>query len=288
LWENQYFCTFILACMKKNIIIVLCSALLFAGCGGEFNKVFKTNNTNYQYEFAKQCFAEGKYGQAVSLLEGLVTVMKGTDNAQECLYMLGMAQYCNQDYEASSATFKKYFTTYPRGYYAEKAAYYVGQALYASTPEPRLDQTPTLGAINAYQSFLDSYPDSPMRKQAQDKLFTLQDKLVTKEFLSAQLYYNLGSYFGNCTNGGSNYEACIVTSQNALKQYPYTDFREKFATLIMKSKFELAEMSVPEKRVERYRDAEDECYGFINEFPDSKEVKNAEKYIKKCKKFTKD
>ena len=203
-------------------------------------------------------------------------------------YMLAMAQYCNQDYEAASATFKKYYTTYPRGYYAEKAAYYVGQSLFASTPEPRLDQTPTLGAINAYQQFLDNFPESSMRKQAQDRLFALQDKLVAKEFLSAQLYYNLGSYFGNCTNGGSNYEACIVTSQNAMKQYPYSDYRERFAVLIMKSKYELAEMSVAAKRLERYRDAEDECYGFINEYPDSKEVKNAEKYIKRCKKFTKE
>jgi outer membrane protein assembly factor BamD len=111
---------------------------------------------------------------------------------------------------------------------------------------------------------------------------------VAKEFLSAQLYYNLGSYFGNCTNGGSNYEACIVTSQNAMKQYPYSDYRERFAVLIMKSKFELAENSTEEKRLERYRDAEDECYGFINEFPDSKSVRLAEKYIVKCKKVVKD
>ena len=56
--------------------------------------------------------------------------------------------------------------------------------------------------------------------------------------------------------------------------------------LIMKSKFELAEQSVQSKRIERYRDAEDECYGFINEYPDSKDRKLAEKYIAVCKKYT--
>ena len=64
--------------------------------------------------------------------------------------------------------------------------------------------------------------------------------------------------------------------------------REEFAVLIMKSKFELAQQSVEEKKLERYRDAEDECYGFINEYPDSKERATAEKYIKKCKQVTKD
>ena len=111
---------------------------------------------------------------------------------------------------------------------------------------------------------------------------------MKKELLSAKLYYNLGSYFGNCTDGGSNYEACIITAQNALKDYPYTNFREDFALLIMKSKFDLAAQSVDEKKADRYRDAEDECYGFINEYPDSPNKKVAEKYIETCKKYTKD
>ena len=56
----------------------------------------------------------------------------------------------------------------------------------------------------------------------------------------------------------------------------------------MKSKFELAQQSVEEKKLERYQDAEDECYGFINEYPDSKSKSLAEKYISKCKEVTKD
>ena len=64
--------------------------------------------------------------------------------------------------------------------------------------------------------------------------------------------------------------------------------RENFAILIMKSKYELAQQSVEAKKLERYRDAEDECYGFINEYPDSKEKETAEKYIRQCKKVTKD
>ena len=47
-------------------------------------------------------------------------------------------------------------------------------------------------------------------------------------------------------------------------------------------------MSVEEKQLERYQDAEDECYGFINEYPDSKERANAEKMIAKCKAFEKE
>ena len=73
-----------------------------------------------------------------------------------------------------------------------------------------------------------------------------------------------------------------------MNDYPYSNMREDFAVLVMKSKYELAQMSVEAKKLQRFQDAEDECYGFINEYPDSKERKTAEEYIKKCKEITKD
>lgn len=275
--------------MNKKIIIAMAgSVLMLASCVNQFNQVYKSSDNDLKYEFAKECYARGKYVKATTLLQELVTIKKGTDNAEECLYMLAMAEFKNKDYPTAAEYFKKYFKTYPKGTYAELASYYIGESLYQSTPEPRLDQTETVNAISAFQDFLDVFHDSEMKKSAQNRLFDLQDKLVKKELYSAQLYYNLGTYFGNCTNGGSNYEACIITAQNALKDYPYTSMREDFARLVMKSKYELAQQSVEEKKIERFRDAEDECYGFINEYPDSKDRSLAEKYIAVCKKYVKD
>lgn len=273
--------------MNKNILITFILSLLFTSCAQEYNQVYKSTDHTYKYEYAKECFAKGKYSFAVPLLQDLVTIQKGTDNAQECLYMLAMAEYGLRDYQAASEAFKKYYQTYPNGDYAEMASFYIGQSLYEGTPEPRLDQTPTVAAIAAFQDYLDLYPNGKMKGTAQQRLFALQDKLIRKEYLNAKLYYNLGSYFGNCGNdGGNNYEACIITAQNALNDFPYSSLREDFAILVMKGKYELAQMSVEEKKVQRYQDAEDECYGFINEYPDSKERSTAEKYIEKCKQFT--
>ena len=271
--------------MKKNFFIISAFAALLTSCAGEFNKVFKTSDYDYRYEYAKQIYAEGKYSRAASLLQDMISMKKGSADGQEALYMLAMSEYMSRDYESAAMTFKKYGTSYPSGIYAEQAAFYVGQSLFESAPEPRLDQSPTIGAISAYQTFLDLFPESELRPQAQKKLFVLQDKLVHKELLSAQLYYNLGGYFGNInSNNESNYISCIVTAQNALKTYPFSNWREDFTLLIMKSKFQLAENSSEDKRLERYRDAEDECYGFLNEYPDSKNTALAEKYIAKCKK----
>lgn len=273
--------------MKKLTLFAACAALLLSSCANEYNQVYKSGDNNYKYEYAKQCFAQGKYSRAVPLLQELVTIKKGSTEAEECLYMLAMAEYGMKDYETASEYFKKYSSTYPKGLYAENARYYVGESLYQNAPEPRLDQSLTMTAISAFQEYLDLYPDAHLKAQATNRLFALQDILVEKEYKNAKLYFDLGTYFGNCLEGGNNYQAAIVTAQNALKDYPYSNKREEFASIIMKGKYELARMSVEKKQLERYQDAEDECYGFINEYPDSKDRALAEKYIEKCKEYEK-
>ena len=273
--------------MKKLTLIATCVALLMTSCVNEYNQITKSGDYTLKYEYAKQCYAQGKYSRAVPLLQEVVTMKKGSTEGEECLYMLAMAEFGMKDYETASEYFKKYFSSYPKGRYVENAKYYVGESLFQNAPEPRLDQSTTMTAIAAFQEYLDIFPDAHLKSQATSRLYALQDLLVEKEYKSARLYFDLGTYFGNCTNGGNNYEACIVTAQNALKDYPYSNRREEFASLVMKSKYELAKMSVESKQLERYQDAEDECYGFINEYPDSKERSLAEKYIEKCKEYEK-
>lgn len=272
--------------MKKYLVLIV-TTLLLTGCAKEFNAVYKSTDYIYKYEFAKECYARGKYSQATTLLGDVITMLKGTDQAEESLFLYGMSLYKGYDYESASEVFKRYYSSYPRGKFTEMAYFYAGESMYQGAPESRLDQTPTMAAIKAYQDYLDIYPNAIMKEKTQDRLLELQDKLVLKEYQNAKLYYNLGTYFGNYVEGGgSNYEACIITAENAIKDFPYMKNREDFAILIMKSKFELAEQSVESKALERYQNAEDECYGFINEFPDSKERKNAEKYIEVCKRHT--
>lgn len=271
--------------MKKAFSIVIGGLLtVFTSCGN-YNQVVKTSDYDYKYEVAKQFFAEGQYNRAALLLQDVIAPLKGTDRGEESLYLLGMSSYKSRNYDAAASYFRKYYQTYPRGIYTEVARFNCGKALYENTPEPKLDQTATYEAVTEFSNFLENYPESRLRESAQEMIFALQDKLVEKEYLSAKLYYDLGSYFGNCTGGGSNYQACIVTAQNAIKDYPYTTRREEFAILILKAKFELAEQSVEGKKAERYHDAIDEYYGFTNEFPESKYMKTAQALFFKSQKY---
>lgn len=262
----------------KRIVLILCAGVLFLTSCNQYNNVLKSADYEYKYEAAKEYFVKGQYSRASVLFGELIAVMKGTMRAQESLYMLAMSEYCDGNYDVASSYFKKYYQSYPKGTYVEYARYYAGRSLYESVPDVRLDQTNTYAAIKELQDFLDLYPYTKLKDRTQDMIYALQDKLVEKEYISAKLYYDLGNYMGNCLYGGSNYEACIVTAQNALLDYPYASppRREDFAIMILRAKYHLARQSVEEKRMDRYRDAIDEYYGFVNEYPESKYLKDAQ------------
>ena len=111
--------------MKKTIYAVVFMALLLSSCANEFNKVYKSTDNNFKYEYAKESFVKGKYVRASSLLQVLVTMQKGSENAQESLYMLGLSEFNSRDYEGAAATFKKYCQSYPKGYYAQEARFLI-------------------------------------------------------------------------------------------------------------------------------------------------------------------
>ena len=115
--------------MKKSILITACVALLMSSCANQFNQVYKSQDNNLKYEFAKQYYAAGKYSRAATLLNDLITTKKGTQEAEESLYMLAMAEFNMKDYETAAEYFRKYYSSYPKGLYAERAKFFVGYVM---------------------------------------------------------------------------------------------------------------------------------------------------------------
>lgn len=266
--------------MRNFLVIALC-ALLFAGCG-EYQKAQKSHDPMYKLDFAKRAFDQKKYVQAASVLEDIITVLKGTDHGEEALYLLAMSNYENKDYVNSGTYFKSYYTRYPKGKYAELARFYCGYGYYLDSPDPQLDQSDTMKGIEELQGFLDYYPKSDRVSIAQNAIFELQDKLTLKELQNAQLYYNLGNFRGN------NYESAVIVAKNAIKNYPYSRYKEDLELLVLKARYQEASQSVIEKRDDRFRTVIDEYYSFINNYPDSPYRREADNIFKIANSHVKD
>ena len=265
----------------RHYIILLVAALTLCSCG-EYQRVLKSDDVNYKFDFAKRAFEQKKYVQAATLLKDCISVFKGSDKAEESLYLLAMSHYENKDYATSGVYFKSYYTRYPKGKYAEAARFFSGYGNYLDSPEPQLDQTGTIKAIEELQAFLDYFPRSEKVSIAQNAIFELQDKLTLKQLQNAQLYYNLGNYMGN------NYESAVIVARNAVKDYPYSKYKEDLELLILKSRYQEAANSIEERKADRFRDVVDEYYSFINNYPDSRNREEADNIYKIAQRYVKD
>ena len=258
--------------MRKFLTYIILS-LTLTSCG-EYQRVLKSNDANVKYEYAKRSFEQGKYVQAASVLGEIVTLFKGTEKAEETLFMLAMCNYENKDYLNSGSYFRTYYQRYPKGKYAEDSRFFCGYGYDLDSPDAQLDQSGTVQAIQELQSFMEMYPKSEKVPVAQNAIFEMQDKLTLKQLQNAQLYYNLGTY------GGNNFQSAIIVAQNAIRDYPYSKYKEQLELLVLKARFKEAELSVAEKQADRYRQVVDEYYSFINEYPESAHRSEADNIYK--------
>ena len=238
--------------MKKKAVYLFLLLLICCSCG-EYYKIQKSTDLDARYQYAKKCFDNGKYNRAYTLLEDLLAVFKGTDKGEESLYLLAPSHFMAKNYETAGDYFATYYRSYPKGEYTERARYYSGLSYYNDSPDPRLDQSITYKGIEELQMYLDYYPRGEKVKEAEEMIVNLQEKLAEKELLNATTYFNIGNYLGR-----NYFESAVITAQNALKSYPYTQKKEEFLMLILRARFQEAEESIREKKGDRYRNPNDE------------------------------
>jgi len=248
---------------------------------GEYQKILKSTDPELKYTKAVEYFEKGDFMRASTLFDEISVYFKGTERSEVVLNYLAKSYMGQKDYFSASEFYRTYVKTYPKGQFITEAKYMIGYCFYLDSPDPRLDQTNTVSAITEFQEFIDIYPESERVPEANKLLEELTNKLAYKAFISSKLYFNLGNYLGN------NYESAVITAQNALRKFPSTKHREELSMIILESKYQQAVQSVPEKKIDRYRNTIDEYYNYMNEFPEGKMRKQAERIFNDSKKIVK-
>jgi len=98
----------------KNILLGFALLMpLLTGCS-EYSKILKSTDIDEKYEYAKLYYEQKKYSRAATLLTDVVPIYRGTETAEEALYLLAMSHFNLHDYVSSSEYFLRYINNYPR------------------------------------------------------------------------------------------------------------------------------------------------------------------------------
>jgi outer membrane protein assembly factor BamD len=254
--------------MIKRAYILLIFSLLLASCS-DFNKIVKSTDYEYKYKKALEFYEAKNYSKANTLFQDLVYVFRGTSRGDELYYFYAKSSYEDADYTMAGHYFKTLTEQYPRSKYAEESQYMTAMCFYMESPSPKLDQEVTKKAIDAFTLFINLYPFSNRVEQATIHIDEMHNKLVMKSFTNAKLYFDMGYY-----------KAANVALENSLKEFPDSKYREDIKYLMFKSKFLIGMNSVSEKKRERLYDARDEYFNFVDEFPQSKFLREVKRDFK--------
>lgn len=206
-------------------------------------------------------YNKGQYFKAIPVFEELMGLFKGEKSTEEIYYYYCMAQFKQKSYLMAAFHFKNYGIKHPFSKYAEEAAFMHAESYNKQTLDFSLDQTETMNAIQAYQSFINSYPSSNKIAAANQKIDALRLKLETKALKAAELYYKTKSY-----------RAAAVSYQNLLLDYPDIDNVKDIQFKIVKSFDKYADQSVFGKQKERYQAAIKAANNYLNRYTDSDNI----------------
>lgn len=250
--------------VKNTLILSL--LVLYIGCS-DFRKIQKSDDWKLKYDAALNYYEKRDYYRAIILFDQINPYIRGSAEAELVQFYYAYAHYYQKQYLLSSHYFKNFHDTYNRSDYAEEAFYMYGYSLYKQSPIYNLEQSSTVEAITALQTFLNRYPGSEYRKEAINIQAGLHLKLEKKAFENAKLYFTLGKL-----------NSAIITLDNFKKDYPNAILAEDASFLLVQSSYKYAQKSIPSKQKERYYNCIEHYEEFIDSYPGSKYLKDIQNY----------
>ncbi len=252
---------------KVSVVSVMMLGLLVAFSCSKFRKIEKNPDWRVKYEAGLAYYAKKDYYRSSILFEQILPIVRGLPEAEKVQFNLAYCQYYEKLYLLAAEQFKSFYEIYGRGALSEEARYMHAYSLYKSSPGPNLDQSASIEAMTLMQDFVNRFQNSKFKDQAVEVIYTVQERLEQKGFDNAKQYVRMRSY-----------KAAIISLDNFQKNFPDSKFLEESHFLIIQSQFLLAEESVQAKQRERYTDVIENYKTFVDRYPSSKFIKDAERY----------
>jgi outer membrane protein assembly factor BamD len=251
-----------------RFIPVLLVAFILGGCSKSMTKILKNPDPEYKLRLAEQYYVKKKYNKAQVLYEDVMPYYKTRPEFQDIYYKYAYAAFNQADYMNAENLFKSFLEIFPNSPKSEEVDYMRAYSFFKQSPKPELDQTNTIKAMGMMQTFINTHPGSARNKDATAIIDICRAKLETKDFQSAKLYFDMGQY-----------RAAAVAFAALLNSYPESLKGDEYKLMTIKSYYRYAELSVEEKKVERFEQVIDECHDFVDRFPESTLRKEAENFL---------
>ncbi|MEN0006860.1 MAG: outer membrane protein assembly factor BamD [Bacteroidota bacterium] len=258
--------------MRFTLLALSLIAILFSSCRSEFERIRSSGDINQLYSKALEYYEAEEYDRAQTLFELVIGAYRGRKEAEEIYFKYAYTFYNTGRYILAAYYFKNFSNTYTTSDYREEADFMHAECYYQLSPSYRLDQSSSQKAIDAFQLFVNTYPQSDRVATCNKMMDELRAKLEKKAFSVAELYFDLRQY-----------QSAMHEYENVLKDFPETRDTERIRYMIIRAGYELAKNSVVDKQEERYREVTKLSEEFISRYNSSTFVEEVRDYLEESK-----
>jgi outer membrane protein assembly factor BamD len=176
--------------MKKFTLVLLLLVLLFA-CSKNTTK--PTSTPEYKMQKADAFFKAKKYAKAYPLYQQIV-FERNSSIAADAQMKLAQSYFKLHKFSEAQVEYEQLIKLFPDYQNINLAYFQTGICYLEVSPKPQFTQEDTQKAIDAFQTFIDKYPNDPLRPTAVEKLQEAQYKLIQKEYNNGYIYYKMADY----------------------------------------------------------------------------------------------
>jgi outer membrane protein assembly factor BamD len=238
-----------------------------ASCHTKFRRIQRNEDWRIKYEASIEYYEKKDYYRAALLFEDIRPNTRGLPEGEKVEFYLAYCQYNEKTYLLAADQFRSFYETYGRSEFAQEAEFMHAYSLYVSSPPSNLDQAGAIEAMEAMQNFLNRYPTTTFYDRAVEVISTSQQKLEKKGFDNARQYLKVQSY-----------KAAVIALQNFALEFPDSKLAEEAIALRITAQYKLAIQSIPSLQQARYQSVVDFYQEMIDAFPESKYLRDVEKY----------
>ena len=247
----------------KNLACLLVFSLLLFSCG-EYQKVLNKGSIEDQYKMAVKMYESKKYIKALRLFEKVKPAYRGKPQMERLQFMISQSDFNEKNYSNAGYYFDRFTKNYPKSSKKEEAAFMSAYSYKLASPVFSKDPTDTNKALEAFQSFINTYPNSSKIDEANQHYKEIRYKLQRKYFEIAKTYYTTADY------DMRNYKAAIRAFDNLLSDYLGSEFKEEALYYRLKAAHDFVLKSTDRRKIDRLKDAIEAYEKLKRNYPESK------------------
>jgi outer membrane protein assembly factor BamD len=194
---------------------VISMLIVLSSCGGPYI-ASRVTVSDEKLRIADDLYGKKRYTKASVEYKDFLSAFAGDERGDYAQFMLAECYRMKEDYALASVEYRILINDYSYSEYVDDAFYLEGLCSFKMSQRAERDQTKSYEAMSRINRFLQFFPNSPRRAEAEQTLAQIYDILAQKHYKNANLYFKR-----------KHYRAAMVYYDKVVEEFPSTVWADR-------------------------------------------------------------